>query len=289
MKTVVYREKCPAKLNLGLHVLSKRKDGFHNIETIFYPVNLFDYVTVKIAPSNEKRNRLDIKINSNIDKISDKDNICYEAVRLYFRQFKIDGACKVQITIRKKIPIGAGLGGGSSNAASVLSVLAKHFKARDELKLRRIALSLGSDVPFFLNSRTAYAESRGEKLTRLPKFKIKHKILIVYPNIHVSTKWAYESLNVKNQSAQGGSKIKPLKRIKRFDIMQRNVFSNDFEKVVFEKYPEIKSVKDKMYECGAVFSSLSGSGSAVYGLFADKSIKQAGKYFKSKGCGVYRV
>ena len=286
MKTVTYRVKSPAKINLGLRVLSKRKDGYHNIETIFYPVNLFDYVTVKIAPSNEKGNRLDIKINSNIDKIRNKENICYKTVQLFFKKFKISGAYRIQIKLRKNIPIGAGLGGGSSNAASVLILLAKYFnisiKRREVLRLAQI---LGSDVPFFLLGKPAYAESRGEKLTVLPRFKIKHKILIVYPKIHISTKWAYNTLRVKSKKA----KVKKLKEVKRFGLEKPGSFKNDFEKVVFEKYPEIKSIKDKMYDLGAVFSSMSGSGSAVYGLLDNKSIKQAGKYFKSRHYSVFYV
>jgi len=286
MKTVIYRVKSPAKINLGLRVLSKRKDGYHNIETIFYPVNLFDMLTVRIAPSNEKNSRPVIKIKSNINKINNKENICYKAVQKFFKELKIDTRSKIQIDITKNIPIGAGLGGGSSNAASVMKVLAKHFnisvKRREVLKLARI---LGSDVPFFLVGKPAYAESRGEKLTPLPGFRIRHKILIVNPNINVSTKWAYGKLKIKNQIA----KSKTLTKVGSFDLLKLKLFENDFEKVVFEKYPEIKSIKDKMYNLGAVFGSMSGSGSTVYGLFNDKTMKQAGKYFKSKHYKVFFV
>ncbi|MGH2575525.1 MAG: hypothetical protein ACRDFC_07490, partial [Ignavibacteria bacterium] len=145
------------------------------------------------------------------------------------------------------------------------------------------------DIPYFLLDNKlkmvpAYASSRGEKLTNLPKFKIPFPILVVFPCLHISTKWAYSK--IKNQK----SKIKILNKHKEFDISRINLYSNDFEKVVFAKYPEIKSIKEKMYDFGAAFSSMSGSGSSVYSFFKKlNDLKKAEMYFKKLDYRVFRV
>lgn len=274
-----YTLKSPAKINIGLRVLSKRADGYHNIETIFYPVKLYDKITLKIGklPEKAKENKIFVKTSTG-NNLNDKKNICYKAVELFFENFKIENKYKISITINKSIPIGAGLGGGSSNAAAVLKVLTKHFAPAKniETRLRRIALQLGSDVPFFLLQKPAYATGRGEKLISLPQFKIKYKILIVNPGIHVSTPWAY------NQSRITNDKLpirKTLKQIKKFTITEKVKFVNDFERVIFKKYPQIKKLKLDMLKFGAEIALMSGSGSTVYGFFSKEKIKAAKKYF----------
>jgi 4-diphosphocytidyl-2-C-methyl-D-erythritol kinase len=269
MKAKTYTVKSPAKINIGLYVLNKRSDGYHNIETIFYPIKAHDELRVKIQPS--RKNEILVKTTPKLG-IDDKNNICYRAVRLFFDEFKIKDKYMVEINIRKRIPIGAGLGGGSSNAAAVLKVLAKHFGVKNKTKLNKLALNLGSDVPFFMLGKPAYATSRGEKLTPLPKFKINYKILIVNPGIHVSTKDAYDSLDKaknggKKHVLSGAEGAKKLSKIKTFSINDADKFKNDFEEVGFKKYPAIKKIKDRMYKEGAAFSLMSGSGSSVFGLF----------------------
>ncbi len=152
---------------------------------------------------------------------------------------------------------------------------------KNKPKLNKLALNLGSDVPFFMLGKPAYATSRGEKLTPLPKFKINYKILIVNPGIHVSTKFAYDSLDkakVKSASPEHQSKgkkpvlsgaegAKKLNKIKTFNLKDAHRFKNDFEEVVFKKYPAIKKIKERMYKEGAALSLMSGSGSSVFGLF----------------------
>ncbi len=270
MSAKTYTVKSPAKINMGLYVLNKRSDGYHNIETIFYPIKAHDELKIKLQPS--RKNEILVKTTPKLG-IDDKNNICYRAVRLFFDEFKIKDKYMVEINIRKRIPIGAGLGGGSSNAAAVIKLLAEYLGVKNKPRLNKLALNLGSDVPFFMLGKPAYATSRGEKLTPLPKFKINYKILIVNPGIHVSTKWAYGRLNSKNQivnSKKGKGrrqKAKKLNKIKTFSLKDAAKYKNDFEEVVFKKYPEIKRIKDRMYKEGAAFSLMSGSGSSVFGLF----------------------
>ncbi|MCI0715393.1 MAG: 4-(cytidine 5'-diphospho)-2-C-methyl-D-erythritol kinase [Chlorobi bacterium] len=273
--------KSPAKINIGLRVLSKRSDGYHNIETIFYPVKIYDHIKLEIQKLNESKTAIISVWTNSKANINNKNNICFKAADLFLKEFNIEGKYKINIRIRKNIPIGAGLGGGSSNAASVLKILAKYFKIKkndiNEKKLNRCAQDLGSDVPFFLFGKPAYATLRGEKLKSLPKFKINYKILIVSPEVHISTKWAYNQLKIKNY------KLRIIRNVKTFKPDNAALTVNDFEKIVFPKYPKIKKIKHKMLELGAVYTLMSGSGSAVYGFFTPQNIKAAKNYFSGLG------
>lgn len=286
MSVKTYILKAPAKINIGLRVLSKRIDGYHNIETIFYPVRIFDTVKVRISKISSHANIISVKTTPK-GIVDDKDNICLKAVILFLTEYKIKDSYKIQIHIRKNIPVGAGLGGGSSDAAAVLKILAGYFKIKTkrdrELSLRKIALKLGSDVPFFLQPVTSYAWSRGDKMFPLKKFKIDYPLLIVYPHIHISTKWAFDKLNIST------AKKKSMEHILGFKEDMNDLFQNDFEKVVYKKYPFVKEIKERMYEFGSVFSSMSGSGSSVYGFFDPKNIQPAFKYFKASGYRVFKV
>lgn len=286
MTLKTYKIKSPAKINIGLYVKNKRPDGYHNIETIFYPITLNDEVKIIIRRINGGENIITVKTNSRFD-IEGKKNICYRAAEMFLKKFKIQGKYRIDIIIRKRIPIGAGLGGGSSNAAAVLKILSKHFRLKNDGKLSKLASGLGSDVPFFLLGKPAFAGSRGEKLTLLPKFKINYDILLVNPDIQISTKWAYEKLDFKNQFDTGDAKSKNKDRrlIRKSGSANVYVLQNDFEKVVFEKYPEIRKLKEKLYEMGAAFSLMSGSGSTIYGFYEMNSARPA-KYLRSRG---YRV
>ncbi len=290
---VTYARKTPAKINIGLRVLSKRKDGYHNLETIFYPVKIYDEVKVIIEklPDSIKNNI--IKVNTQPQSnISGNKNICYKVVELFMNEFGIEEKYSITINIRKKIPIGAGLGGGSSDAVCVLMILLKYFKIKWKpnetlpsslygVKAWHFAQDIGSDVPFFLLGKPAYAEKKGEKLTPLPKFRVKGKILLVNPGIHISTPWAFKELGIK------GKKKKLLNKIHKFDLNDQRIMINDFERVVFKKYPQIEKIKYDMYSMGANFSLMSGSGSTVYGIFNNARIKTAGKYFRAKKYKVF--
>lgn len=286
-KPKVYRINAPAKINTGLRVLSKRKDGFHNIETIFYPIALFDVIKISIEklPDTRAASRIIIKTNSELN-IENEKNICYRAVKMFMDRFEINGFYKFSVHIKKNIPTGAGLGGGSSDAASVLKVLAKHFRlpVTDSAgSLHKLAAELGSDVPFFLKAKPAYAEGKGERLTLLPRFKIKSKILVVNPGIHISTPNAYKQLKVKR------SKVRLLNQVKAFSFNNEKLLINDFERAVFKEHPEIENIKYDLLKLGAGFALMSGSGSSVYGLFGRREIVQAKKHFKKMGYRVFEA
>lgn len=280
-----YKIKSPAKVNIGLRVLSKRKDGYHNIETIFYPLHIYDKIELKIGKISGDKNRISVKCTPGL-KLSFKDNICYKAAELFLNEFKIKERHQIDISITKNIPVGAGLGGGSSNAASVLMTLWKHFKPAsgkiNNSNLKKIALSLGSDVPYFLEGNPAYATGRGEKTEPRPEFRVKGKILIVNPGIHVSTPWAYKELKIKNY------KLKILNNIKLYNPFDERLMINDFERIVFKKYPKIEKIKYDMFSLGADFALMSGSGSTVYGIFSgEEKIKAAEKHFRGIGYKVF--
>ena len=250
--------KAPAKINIGLRILSKRKDGYHNLETIFYPVNIFDTLKLKII-GNSSGNQIKIKTIPQTP-IQLKDNICYKAITQFIEKFKVKGYYHIELTIRKRIPIGAGLGGGSSDAASVIKALYKILKIKNqERKLEELALTLGSDVPFFLVNKPALAKSRGEKIKVLDKFEIKNDLLIVNPGINVSTKWAFDEIdNLRKSEIRNPKSEKKHLRILvnkwslKSPINTPLYLENDFEEVVFKKYPLIKTIKEKMMEYGSI-------------------------------------
>ena len=177
-----------AKINLGLHVVGKRSDGFHNIETIFHRINLFDELNIE--------NSDDISIScSNPSIPTDGNNLCWKAVESLRKSLGVNNGA--HITIKKNIPVGAGLGGGSSNAAAILMELPKMWNMSIEQSLlENLALQLGSDVPFFLLNSSAYAEGRGEVLQKID-LTIPYWIVLINPNIHISTPWAYHRLGEK--------------------------------------------------------------------------------------------
>jgi 4-diphosphocytidyl-2-C-methyl-D-erythritol kinase len=256
MKRVIIKSCC--KINLGLRVVNKRLDGFHDIETIFYPLRLCDVITfIKDEPfSFTTQNTL---LQEELES-----NLIVKSVRVLE---KLSGKkLNVAINLEKNIPIGAGLGGGSSNAASTLLSLNELFLLNiPKTELVKAALQLGSDVPFFFKITPAYATGRGEKLTHID-FELGKHILLINPGIHVSTKWAYESL------AQNFSNTYVWKEVagnpnRIHDLLP--VLVNDFEKSVFEKHPEIGDIKSTLLRFGASFALMSGSGSSVFGLFDD--------------------
>jgi 4-diphosphocytidyl-2-C-methyl-D-erythritol kinase len=251
--------KAPAKINLGLHVISKRDDGYHNIETIFYPIELYDVLTFKKAD--------DFVFSSNNDELNQSpDNLVVKAKNLLEEHTK--QKITVHIYLEKNIPVGGGLGGGSSNAASVLTSLNELFKLQiDYTSLKSLALRLGSDIPFFLKPEPCYGSSRGESL-EYRALKISYPILIVNPGIHISTKWAYSKIIPKTPAFN-------LKDFTQEHLEAPNKLAkflrNDFEDMVFDKYPEVKNLKEELSELGALFVLMSGSGSTIYSIFKGNS------------------
>ena len=276
--------KAPAKINVGLRILSKRDDGFHNLETIFYPVKLYDDLIIQINKSDAGTNSIIIRTEKNPVHLN-KNNTCFKAVQSFFNTFRIKDNYKIEIKLRKNIPIGGGLGGGSSDAGAVIRFLVKHFNiniTEEKEKLIHCALEVGSDVPFFLIQKPCYATGKGENLHLLNSFVLNYDILLVNPNQHVSTKLAYDSLGISN----GFSQEQVLNNVTEFNPANKELFLNDFEKVVFPKYPILEKVKDDFYKMGAVFSSMSGSGAVIYGFFnhADRDkLNYAVKEFRKSG------
>lgn len=272
-----------AKINIGLRILRKREDGYHDLETIFYPVRLNDEVKIEIQRSKKDVNSVILSSNKPFIPLT-KDNLCYKAVEYFFKEFRIRECYEFNIFINKRIPVGGGLGGGSSNAASIIKFLVKFMNidiGSNKEKILNLALSIGSDVPFFLMMKPCYAGSRGERMISLKNFKIDHDILIVNPNLHISTKWAFERLNFK----KGYFKEPVLIKVKNFKPEIFSLLENDFEKVVFNRYNEMKTIKEELIEMGAEFSSMSGSGATMYAFF-DKNkkgtLKKCREYYNAK-------
>jgi 4-diphosphocytidyl-2-C-methyl-D-erythritol kinase len=281
--------KAHAKINIGLKIINKRDDGYHNLETIFYPVKLHDEVTVNIIPSKRNTNSVLIKTNSKIVP-TDKTNLCFKVIESFFRVFGIKEYFVINIFIGKNIPIGGGLGGGSTDAATVLKYLIKYFNINvsDKKKdILNIALTVGSDVPFFLIQKPCFAQGRGELIAKLDNFNLdNYRILLVNPNMHVTTRWAFENLGMQ----PGVVNESDLKNVREFNPSVFEILKNDFEGIVFNKYPELEAIKNELNDFGSVFSSMSGSGATMYGLFDssnEDAVKKACEYFKSKNYFVF--
>ncbi len=246
------------KINLGLNILRKREDGYHDLETCFVPVKLQD--AIEIVPSKGTSHFT----VSGISAGNDADNLCLKAYNLLKSDFpKID---EISMHLHKVIPAGAGLGGGSADAAFTLQLLNKIFDLKiSSEQLSVYALQLGSDCPFFLINRPCIGKGRGELLKEINVSLKNYQIALVNPGIHISTGIAFKNIQ---------SRI-PKKTIKQIITQPietwQNDLKNDFEKFVFERYPVVKKIKQDLYDAGALYASMSGSGSTVYGIF-DRNI-----------------
>ena len=243
-----------AKLNIGLRILGKRSDGYHDIETIFHQIDLCDELSFEPAKT--------VRLTTSSSGIPpDSTNLCVRAAQM-FREHTghTEG---IEIRLIKRIPVGAGLGGGSSDAATVLVALNKIWKTGMVLReLELLASQLGSDVPFFIQGGTAAGTSRGEVLDHFD-LNIPYWILTVTPPIHISTEWAYSHVQL-----EAISNAKPLRTLVEAlmaspDDIHTHI-RNDFEGLVFQKYPEIRRLKEKLDLTGAIFVQLSGSGSSIF-------------------------
>jgi 4-diphosphocytidyl-2-C-methyl-D-erythritol kinase len=249
-----------AKINLGLRITSKRPDGYHNIETLFYPVNLSDALEFveRDVPLHK-----DILTVTGINTGSDpEDNLVIKALRK-LREKHLFPFLKVHL--HKVIPLGAGLGGGSSDAAFLLKAINRFFELSiDDVSLKATALELGSDCPFFIDNTPSFASGRGELLTPVGSILSGYYILIINPGIGINTREAY-------QNCCPMEPLTSLLKLAERPINEwKGLILNDFEDFVFKKYPVIGSIKNELYNCGALFSSMSGSGSTVYGIFSEK-------------------
>ncbi len=243
-----------AKINLGLQVNGKRPDGYHALTTVFYPIQVADLLeAVRAEAFSFQSSGLPIDGNT-------ANNLCIRAWKKMELEFRLP---PVSLYLHKIIPMGAGLGGGSSNGAFTLSLINRLFKldCPDEL-LHQFALELGSDCPFFLLNQPAKATGRGEELTPIELPQLNGKIiLLANPGIHISTAWAFGQLDLSSNPP-------PFPAIENLPLDQwKQHLLNDFEPVVFKAHAEIAAISEKFYAMGADYASMTGTGSTVYGIF----------------------
>lgn len=246
------------KINIGLHVIAKRPDGYHNIETVFYPVNWCD--ALEVIESKSIRNPFEYSQSGLVIAGEKKDNLIYKAWELIVSEKKLP---PIKVHLHKNIPMGAGLGGGSSNAAAFINLLNEQFNLNYNVpKKMKIASSLGSDCAFFINNTPSLAKGKGNEFSDIQINLSKYYILLVYPNVCSNTREAYENLDFRTPQYS-------LKEtIEECSIDEwKNRLVNDFEISIFKKYPEIKTLKEILYNHGALYASMSGSGSSVFGIF----------------------
>ncbi len=257
--------KSPAKINLGLKVYRKREDGFHEVETILQMVDLYDTITLRRIEGDI------IVVSCNNNSVpEDENNLVYRAAELIQRHIKVDKGLLIKID--KHIPVSAGLGGGSSNAAVTLLGLNRLWDlGLKKDKLIDLAKLLGSDVPFFIFGTRAIGRGRGEELQPLSSGE-RIPIVLVNPNLSLSTSWVYKNLNLRLTNKENSiNLLTPLLERGEIKKIGRYIF-NDLESSAIKRFPVIKDIKDKLWSLGAVCSMMSGSGSTVFGIFTDYNI-----------------
>jgi len=247
------------KINLGLNIIKKRDDGYHDLETVFYPVGLKDALEV-IQSTKTDFHLSGLPVNGDIE-----NNLCLKAYYLLKKGFP--GLPPVNVHLYKAIPMGAGLGGGSADGAFMLSILDKEFELNiSEAQLINYALQLGSDAPFFIINKPCFATGRGENLSPVAVDLSAYKIVLVNPGIHVSTREAFSGL----------APTIPVKSI--LEIISQPISTwkdelvNDFEMNVFGLFSEIREIKNELYNAGAIYASMTGSGSTVFGIFEAETV-----------------
>lgn len=249
-----------AKINLGLHILNKREDGYHNLESLFIPIPLCDSLEIIPAknPLIESFNFKSYGLNVHGEL---ENNLIYKAWKLLSKKFNLPA---LDCVLYKNIPMGAGLGGGSSDAAFCLKLLNDIFNLNlSNIELSNYAAELGSDCPFFILNKPSIASGRGEILEEFQINLSSYHLVLVKPNVHISTAMAFSNVNKRGIEAKG-----ELIQILKLPISEwKKSLKNDFEESIFPQAPIIDEVKIKLYEKGALYASMSGSGSSVFGIF----------------------
>jgi 4-diphosphocytidyl-2-C-methyl-D-erythritol kinase len=243
-----------AKINLGLNVAGRRSDGYHDIETIMVPVNFCDILEVIHSTGEVEFSQTGREIPS-----GPEENLCMKAYSVFGKK---PGKKRARMHLHKIIPWGTGLGGGSSDAAHTLLLLNEVMQAGLSMpELLSMAAGLGSDCPFFMLNKPAIATGRGEILEEVSIDIYDKEIFIVLPGVHISTKWAYARILPSRLA------ISPVEVIKEDIAHWKEILLNDFEEPVFNEYPQLKAHRDMLYNNGAIYASMSGSGSALFGIF----------------------
>jgi len=258
------------KINLGLNIIRKRKDNYHDIETVFYPVDLKDALEIVAAENN--RNEFNL---TGLPVGDVENNLCLQACDLIKKDYPELPFIKMHL--HKSIPVGAGLGGGSADGVFTLKILKEKFLTELTIgQLTNYALQLGSDCPFFLHNDPCFASGRGEVLLPVDIDLSYCKIILVNPGIHINTRWAFDQ--IKPAVPQKSSRQIVTQPIETW----KDELTNDFEKPVFKHYPQVRKIKEDLYKNGALYAGLSGSGSTVYGIFNKTStlkVEIPGTYF----------
>lgn len=249
-----------AKINLGLNIVEKRPDGYHNLETIFYPINLQDALEVTKLDAEVE---YELKVSGSPIEGEPENNLVIKAYRLLKKDFP--EMAPINIHMYKHIPTGAGLGGGSADAAFMIKLLNEKFKLNLSVeKMEEYASILGADCAFFIQNKPVFASGIGNIFEPINLSLKGYYLVLVKPDIFVSTKDAYADVTPKTPDQS-------LKDIIRMPVETwRATMKNDFEHSVFQKYPEIAAIKDKLYDMGAIYASMSGSGSSVFGIFREQ-------------------
>lgn len=251
------------KINLGLHILRKRSDGYHDLETVFYPIGLTD--VLEIIENRNAKTAIHLSTSGVPVEGRPVNNLCVRAYRLLQKDFP--SLPPMLIHLHKEIPAGAGLGGGSANASFALKMI-NEIAGLDltEQQLLLYAAELGSDCPFFIINRPCYATGRGEKLEEFELDLSGFTLVLINPGIHINTGIAFSGIVPAMPEYS-------IKEILRQPVSQwKYKLQNDFEKTVFKAYREIVEIKDSLYQQGALYASMSGSGSTVYGIFEKNKI-----------------
>jgi len=258
------------KINLGLNIISKRDDGFHNLETVFYPLPFTDALEIISADKNVQQTDIEFSYSGLTIDADAENNLCVKAYRLLKKDFPAMPSAKMHL--HKAVPMGAGLGGGSADAAFTLLMLNNKFGLNLSTDLLiNYAMQLGSDCPFFIINKPCFATGRGEILESIVLDLSAYKILLVNPGIHINTAWAFKQITPAIPA-------KPVRQIIQQPVEQwKDELVNDFELPVIKAHPELKVLKDQLYAAGAVYASMSGSGSTFYGIYKKEAILNISK------------
>ena len=257
-----------AKINIGLNITEKRSDGFHNIETIFYPIGISDILEIAESDTNFQFTNTGLIVENGLLE----SNLCYKAYELLKQDFNLPD---IQLHLHKIIPFGSGLGGGSSDATFTLKSLNELFNlGLSKHGLKKYAEKIGSDCAVFVDNKPAFASGKGNLLSQIAFSLHNYFLLVVHPGIHINTGLAYSKSRPKTPDQS-------LKELIHLPIEEwKQYIQNDFEHIIFPDYPEIKNIKDELYQYGALYASMSGSGSSVYGIFKhEPDLKTFRNYF----------
>lgn len=249
-----------AKVNLGLQILGKRTDGYHDINSVFVPIDLYDEVEIEPAA-----NLISLECTPSVTLAPELNLAFIAASKLKAAIGLNDLGVKIHLT--KRIPHGAGLGGGSSDAATTLRLLQKVWPSATDAIVEQVAARIGSDVPFFLKNSVAVVSGRGEVVTPLD-VHLPWTFLLLAPNIHIDTGHAYSTLGITDRHEPNDLSVHLSEAIEN-NALNIGIFRNDFEASVYSQHPYLLTLKDALLETGSVYASMTGSGSTIFGLYTD--------------------